>query len=60
MGMNLSKLWEIVEDRGACVLQSMELQIVELDLATEQQNFTFQVPNPTYDELVKNLGWFNS
>ena len=60
MGMNLSKLWEIVEDRGACVLQSMELQIVELDLATEQQNFTFQVLNPTYDELVKNLGWFNS
>ena len=49
-----------MEDRGACVLQSMEMQIVELDLATEQQNFTFQVPNPTYDELVKNLGWFNS
>ena len=52
--------WRILMDRGACVLQSMEMQIVELDLATEQQNFTFQVPNPTYDELVKNLGWFNS
>ena len=32
--MNLSKLWKIVEDRGAC---TMELQRVEHDLATEQQ-----------------------
>ena len=23
MDMNLSKLWEIVEDKGACILQSM-------------------------------------
>ena len=28
MDMNLSKLWEIVKDRGASVLQSMESQIV--------------------------------
>jgi len=25
MDRNLSKLWETVEDRGACMLQSMEL-----------------------------------
>ena len=37
MDMNLSKLWEIVKDRGAGMLQSMGLQIVRHDLATEQQ-----------------------
>ena len=35
--LNLSKLREIVEDRGACVLQSMESQRVKNDLVTEQQ-----------------------
>ena len=60
MGMNLSKLWDIVEDRGACVLPSMELQRLELDLVTEQQSFALQVLKPTYDGLVKNLGWYNS
>ena len=44
MDTNLSKLWEIVKDRDAGVLQSMGLQIVEHILATEQhgthkQNF---------------------
>ena len=33
--MNLSKLWEIVESRGDCMLESMGLQRVRLDLATE-------------------------
>ena len=28
MNMNLSKLWEMVKDREACVLQSMGLQRV--------------------------------
>ena len=37
MDMNLSKLWETVEDRGPGVLPSMGLQRVEHDLATEQQ-----------------------
>ena len=37
MDMNLSKLQEIVADRGAGVLQSMGLQRVGQDLATEQQ-----------------------
>ena len=37
MDMNLSKLWETVEDRGACMLQSMELLRVGHDLATKQQ-----------------------
>ena len=38
MDMNLSKLWEKVEDRGAwCAVKSMGLQRVRHDLATEQQ-----------------------
>ena len=37
MGMNLSKLQEIAEDRGPGMLQSMALQRVRYDLATEQQ-----------------------
>ena len=37
MDMSLSKLQEIVEDRGACVLQSLGSQRVGQDLATEQQ-----------------------
>ena len=36
MDMNLSKLREIVADRGASVLQSMGSQRVGHDLATEQ------------------------
>ena len=35
MDMNLSKLWEIVEDRG--VLHSMGLERAGHDLETEQQ-----------------------
>ena len=37
MDMNLSKLREIVEDRGAWYVQSTGSQIVRHDLATEQQ-----------------------
>ena len=37
MDVTLSKLLEIVEDRGACVLQSMGLQRVGHDLVIEQQ-----------------------
>ena len=39
MDMNLSKLWEIVKDREACMLQSIELQRVRHNLVTEQQQF---------------------
>ena len=35
MDTTLSKLWEIVESRGDCMLESMGLQRVRLDLATE-------------------------
>ena len=35
--MNLSKLWEIVKDRGDCMLQSMGFQRVGHNLATKQQ-----------------------
>ena len=35
--MSLSKLWEMVKDREASVLQSMGLQRVRHDWATEQQ-----------------------
>ena len=35
--MSFSKLWETVKDRKAAMLQSMGLQRVGCDLATEQQ-----------------------
>ena len=35
--MNLNKLWEIVKDRGACMLQSMGLQRVGYNLVIEQE-----------------------
>ena len=37
MDMTLSKLWEIVRDREAGMLQSMGLQRVRYNLATQQQ-----------------------
>ena len=37
MDMNLGKLWEIVRDREACVLQSIGLQTAGHDLGPEQQ-----------------------
>ena len=37
MDMNLRKLQEIAEDRGAWDVQSMELQRVGYNLVTEQQ-----------------------
>ena len=37
MDMNLSKLWEIVKDREAGMLQPMGLQRVGHNLATQQQ-----------------------
>ena len=36
MDMSLSKLWEMVKDREACMLQSMGLQRVRNNLVTEQ------------------------
>ena len=44
MDMSLSKLWEAVKDREACVLQSMGLQRVGHDRATEQQQINNFVP----------------
>ena len=37
MDMNLSKLWEIVKDRGDCLLQSIGLQRIGRDLEIKQQ-----------------------
>ena len=37
VNMNLSRLWEIVEDRGAGMLQSMGSQGIRHNLATAQQ-----------------------
>ena len=41
IGMSLSKLWEIVKDREAWVLQSMGSQRVRHNLATENNKWTF-------------------
>ena len=40
MDMNLGKLWEIVRDREASVLQSMGWKRGGYDLATQQQCLT--------------------
>ena len=37
MDMNLSQLWETVENRGAWILQPMGSQRVGHDLVTEQE-----------------------
>ena len=50
MDMNLSKLLEIMEDREARVLKSVELQIVRHNLVTEQQGQIFLV---TWEEKSK-------
>ena len=47
MDMNLSKVWEIVEDRGACMLQSMGLQRIGRDLETEKQQQQFHCKRVT-------------
>ena len=44
MDMSLSKLWEAAKDREACVLQSMGLQRVGHDWATEQQQINNFMP----------------
>ena len=44
MDMSLSKRWEAVKDREACVLQSMGLQRVGHDWATEQQQINNFMP----------------
>ena len=50
MDMSLSKLWELVMDRGPGVLQSMGSQRVRHDLASEQQP-----PLPPHDALIQLL-----
>ena len=44
--MNLSKLWEIVEDKEPGMLQSMRSQRARHDLATEQQSEQCPLPLP--------------
>ena len=39
MDMSLSKLWEIVKDKEACMLQSMGLQRVRHELGNEQYSY---------------------
>ena len=41
MDMSLSKLWEMVKDREADMLQSMGSQRVGYDLPTERQQHSF-------------------
>ena len=70
MGMSLGKLWEMVMDRKPAVLQSMGLQRVGHDRATEQQspettlpqNFTMKLPISQFGsrELSPYLCWGNN
>jgi len=50
MDMNLSKLQQIVEDRGAGVLQSMGLQRDGHDLGSEQQQINSNISKRTSRE----------
>ena len=43
MDMSLSRLWEMVRNREARVLQSMGLQRVRHDWATEQQHILMEI-----------------
>ena len=43
--MSLSKLREIVKDRGACMLQSMGLQRIGHNLVTEQETGMIMAQN---------------
>ena len=45
MDMSVSKLWEIVGDKGACVLQSMGSQRIRYNRATEQQKLEMKCPS---------------
>ena len=45
MDMSLSKLREIVKDRGACMLQSMGLQRVGHNLVIEQETGMIMAQN---------------
>ena len=42
MDMSLSKLWEVVKDREACMLQSMGSQRIGHDFMTEQLQYYFK------------------
>ena len=50
MDMSLSKLWELVKDREACILQSTGSQRVRHDLLTEQIS---RVENEKTDQIFK-------
>ena len=51
MNMDLGKLWEVVRDRKPGVLQSMGLQRIGHDLATEQQQFSDMLIN-TLEQVI--------
>ena len=55
MYMNLSKLREIVEERRACVLQSMGSQWVRYNLATEQQQMPSFIRISLWDSCLSFL-----
>ena len=65
MDMNLSKLWEIVKDREAGMLQSMGWQRVGHNIVTEQQhspstyvkssNFSSPLETPGLDLIMRRV-----
>ena len=42
--MNLSKFWEMAQDKDLCVLKSMDSEIVGHDLVTENNNNNIVCP----------------
>ena len=44
MDMNLSKFWEMAQDKDLCVLKSMDSEIVGHDLVTENNNNNIVCP----------------
>ena len=57
--ISLSKLWKIVKDREACMLQPMGLQRVKQDLVTVSSHFILcRPPSPFISNFSQHQGLF--
>ena len=58
MDMNLSKLWEILADRGAWYTVVHGVRVGH-DLVTEQQQIFYKIILLTYFPIIRELGCYN-